>query len=570
MNGQRRVVSGTICILAIAFCLAFAAGMGFSAEQKEKARPAKIIATDYGSIQEAIDAARELGVYHIYVPSGVYYVDKTLNFTGFTWAPIKKKNPDGTEETIPRNITLTFEGAGRSTILIARTGETPAMDLSGCQPMMIMRNFVLQTPFIEDDSERGYRWLEGSAVGIFMARIKIPKGGAPSSGGHIFENVTVQGAFKTAAVLSWDSEVNRFYNCRFSNAGRGDGFIFTDFNREGVRSPYIENAPSCNTELHFYGSGFYSAGKGGVALRITGASDVSIHGGYIATGEDSFAGIYVDGTGHARNISLHDIRMECRGKHCLYAVGAASDILIEGGQWISQGGEMIRQEDKVRDNNPAHRNVFSRRAEGRAENWIIRNLRPSRNFEYDPALKLKEGKFCAMRFDSLQDSIVENISFQSQYITKDKDGKSKVVVATDIPLVVVEKYSRRNLFRVPSRESVVLKGDAKNNRIIATADAAGEKVPSLWLSGRSSWYGDRKSPTAPRYYDGVNRTYIKPDEGTSLINLGVMDVRKIKSPKKGDIAIHNGSGTKDGKPCPVFFDGKRWISFTTGAELKTE
>ncbi len=568
MNMRCKAVSAAGSLMVVTLALTFPGGCASTKEQPGRAKPHIIIATDYGSIQEAIDAARELEVYHIYVPSGVYYIDKTLNFTGLTWSPIRRKRPDGSEEMIPRNNTLTFEGAGRSTILIARTGDTPAMDLTGCQPMMIMRNFVLQTPFVEEREKQTYHWAAGSSVGIFMARIRNPRGGAPSSGSHVFQNVTVQGNFKIACILSWDSECNRLINCRISNTSSGDGYIFTDHNREGIKSPYVENQPSCNTELHFYGTNFRS--EGGAALRINGASDVAIHGGYISTGKDALAGIYLDGTIAARSISLRDIRMECGGKHCLYAVGAVSDILIEGGQWISQRGEMILHENKVRGNHPAHRNVFSRSTTGRAQNWTIRNVRPSRNFEDDPGLKLQEGKFCAMRFESLQDSIIEHVSFQSQYITKDKDGKTKAVVATDIPVVVVEKYSRRNVFRVPSRKSVVLGGDAKNNQIIATADGTGEEVPALWLSGKSSWYKKRGSPTAPRYYDGVNRTYIKPDAGISLVNLGLMDVKKIKNPEAGDIAIHDGSGLKGSRLSAVFFDGGKWISFATGEKIEFE
>ena len=77
-------------------------------------------------------------------------------------------------------------------------------------------------------------------------------------------------------------------------------------------------------------------------------------------------------------------------------------------------------------------------------------------------------------------------------------------------------------------------------------------------------------PTTPRYYDGINRTYVRPDEGVSLVNLGMMDVRKIKSPEAGDIAIHDGSGLADEKPRFVMFDGTKWISFAPAGELAAE
>jgi hypothetical protein len=59
-----------------------------------------------------------------------------------------------------------------------------------------------------------------------------------------------------------------------------------------------------------------------------------------------------------------------------------------------------------------------------------------------------------------------------------------------------------------------------------------------------------------------------PDQGVSLLNLGVMNVLAIKHPKAGDIAIHNGAGVKDGKPCLVMFNGSKWIRFTASAELE--
>jgi len=63
---------------------------------------------------------------------------------------------------------------------------------------------------------------------------------------------------------------------------------------------------------------------------------------------------------------------------------------------------------------------------------------------------------------------------------------------------------------------------------------------------------------------------VRPDEGVSLLNLGMMDVRKIESPEAGDIAIHDGSGLTDRKPCLVMFDGKKWISFAPVGELAAE
>ena len=50
-----------------------------------------------------------------------------------------------------------------------------------------------------------------------------------------------------------------------------------------------------------------------------------------------------------------------------------------------------------------------------------------RNFEADPNLGLRDGRSRAMRLDSLQDSAIEQITFQSQYVTAHKDSQRCLV-----------------------------------------------------------------------------------------------------------------------------------------------
>ena len=47
-----------------------------------------------------------------------------------------------------------------------------------------------------------------------------------------------------------------------------------------------------------------------------------------------------------------------------------------------------------------------------------------------------------------------------------------------------------------------------------------------------------------------------------------MDILTIKGAKAEDIAIHDGSGLKDSKPCLVMFNRKTWICFAAAAELE--
>ena len=188
-------------------------------------------------------------------------------------------------------------------------------------------------------------------------------------------------------------------------------------------------------------------------------------------------------------------------------------------------------------------------------------MRFSRSFEEDPALALDKSSikgFTSIRFDALQDSRIINNNF---YVRRQKPGEAgwSGVVDTEGPDIVVDKYSRRNFFEVPSREAVQLLGDAKANTIVALCDDADDKVPALWMGGESDAPGRKDQQ---KYYDtGTRRTYIKPDAGTSLLNLGMTNVFEIAAPRKGDVAFHDGTGFKDGKPRLAGYDGKEWLFF---------
>jgi hypothetical protein len=520
------------------------------------------VATDYANLHEAVAAAREHGVYRIYLPPGVYYLDKTLDLTRLTQEMLPGET-EGDNVKVPRNKTLIFEGSGRSTVIVGRTGDDPAIDLSGSQPRMILRDFMLQTPFVYPDEQGGYHWKEGSAVGILMARVRNPRGGAPSSGGHYFENVRVSGNFPVACAVAWDSETNRFVHCAFQNRGRGDGFIFTNSNQEGVKSPYVRNGNSTNTEQRFYGTSFASSGDGGVGLRITGKGDVSVHGGYFSAKPTKkwgqpFAGVYLDGTRGISNVTIRDVRMECTN-YSLYAVGAVNGVLIEGGEWIAMNAENIRHVERVPSGERPHRYVEDPNATGRARNWVIRGLRLSRSFEADPALALDKTErreaVSSIRFDALQDSRISNISY---YVRRHAPGKAAWGgdIATDRPHVVVEHYCRRNYFEVPSRGAVSLPEDARGNEVVALCEGTGEQVPALWRSGEPD--GDRLFKS---YDGGIRRRYVKPDSGTAFLNLGVTNVLEVEEARRGDLALHDGTGFEDGRQRLAIYNGERWMFF---------
>ena len=53
----------------------------FQAALQAAEKPHTIVVTDYPDIHAAVAAARKLGVGRIYVPAGIYYLDKTLDLS---------------------------------------------------------------------------------------------------------------------------------------------------------------------------------------------------------------------------------------------------------------------------------------------------------------------------------------------------------------------------------------------------------------------------------------------------------------------------------------------------------
>ena len=549
MLWQRTAIAiGCLCLLRP---VASGAGAGRTAGE----RPNRVVVTDYPDIYAAIEAAKRLRVHDIYIPSGVYLLDKTLNFSALSWAPVTIKDGAKGTMTVPRNATMVVKGAGRTTILVARTGEAPAIDLTGAHRSMILRDFVLQSPWV-DDGSKGRRWVKGANVGILMSRMKGSGGVTPSSGGHYFENIVVQGVFSKAGVVSWNSEVNRFVACAFRNRG-GDAFIVTHLNREGVKSPYVEHGLSSNVDIRFFGTILSTRARDSVALRICGAAGVSLHGTCLSTFGEAFAAVYIDGTEtSARNISFRDVRMECSAGHCLYAVGAVSHVCLEGGDWIATGAENIRHEDRIPNQAGPHRFVAFPREHGRAQNWTIRNLRLSRNFPAGGVTSATRARMPCIRFESLQNSHLEELTF---YVQHRKPGEASLgTIDTVGPHIVVDAYSRRNTFEVPSREAVALRGDARGNTIVALCEGTPERVPALWRSAESS----RRSYGLQKFYDGgTRRTYVQADAGPSLLNLGTTNVFRLTDPRRGDLTLHDGTGFDDGKPRLAVYDGRSWVFF---------
>jgi len=123
MSRPNSRTSGIVRLTAVTLSLTVLVGIGWGETSLAEDQRERIIATDYSSIQEAIDSARELGILHIYLPAGKYEIAKTLNLTGFHGGIL--------------------EGAGcYTTIIQTATGSTPGMDLTNSSAM-VLKNFQL-------------------------------------------------------------------------------------------------------------------------------------------------------------------------------------------------------------------------------------------------------------------------------------------------------------------------------------------------------------------------------------------------------------------------------------------
>jgi len=283
-----------------------------------------IVATPGRPLQDAINALPPTGG-TVYLSPGIYTLTKPLNLTNFR-APSK---------------TITLIGAGRyATEIRGKNFNGPIIDMTASSYCTI-----------KDLTIRG----EKVDVGILLAREF--QGAGATAGHHTFENVIITGEFSKAAVYSMGSEVNRFYNCIFTNRKKkGYCFYSTPRNPLNVKSCYMGGGGGggCNTELRFYGCTWGAEGIDSVGLRIDGhSSDVTIYGGYFACKKTGTIGIYLCGrdpsckkTQSIYNVTIKDVRIEAKGgKYCLYTEGDTNNIHIEGGYWdadhifISQGYE---------------------------------------------------------------------------------------------------------------------------------------------------------------------------------------------------------------------------------------
>ena len=393
-----------------------------------------LVASDYPSLQAAIDALPPEGG-TVFIPAGTYEITKTIDLT--------RRYGLG---AVPGRAAVTIQGAGIcSTRLVGKTGDMPIFDLS-MSGYCVFRDLYVQGVDCE--------------VGFLMARGP----GKGSAGSHVMENVVMSGRYRKAAVYLMGSEVNRFYNCHFSNT-LPDAFTiyFGAGNMLGVKSPYVEAQGGSNTELRLYGCTICSFGENSVGLYVRGfASDVSIFGGYMAN--RGFSAIVLDGTEACIDrVNIRDIRVEGEyGRHVLYAKGCVRNITISGGYWLTTGGEVIRYEV------PPKGGTW-------AENWRIIGLslniydwafkNPSKPEFYLQHYPLTDEGYVFARFDDLRHSVLELLWGVVARFEKGEKGQPRTLYPQNKRLIVIEKMSQGNIIVVRSRKHVLIKGEAKATRI---------------------------------------------------------------------------------------------------------
>jgi len=59
--------------------------------------------------------------------------------------------------------------------------------------------------------------------------------------------------------------------------------------------------------------------------------------------------------------------------------------------------------------------------------------------------------------------------------------------------------------------------------------------------------------------NGVRRHYAGSSASGEVMNLEMVNTKNVKNPRRGDIALDDGTNAPDGKPALAIYDGKNWI-----------
>lgn len=442
------------------------------------------VASDYPSIQAAIDSLPEGTGGTVYIPEGRWVLDKPLDLTRRTYY---RPPPEIMEAGgfAPRTSGyLHLMGAGHGTILEGRMKEGPVIDMVDSS-YCTLSNMQIQS--------------QTAQCGILLGRPHQKNRGGilVSSGWHTFYNLWINGSYSVACVYNQASEVDRWYGCTFMNS-HPDAycFVFTYRNFAGIVSPYagemVEIGSNADQRLHgclFMQHPPAKENPEGACIYIQGwAEDFALTDCDFGVGGVK-ALLWLDGTrSPVKEVHLMNNRFENSATYLLLATGRSIHTQFVGNTCYGAKQNLVRAES--------------------ADSWVIS----------DNQLINYEGKdLPALVFGSLiNSSVTRNWIIISE--SEEKKGQT--------PLMVVE---------------------------------GGCVGCDLTLARRADFQGTlTRSRLTALDEEGVRREYLGSAAGSLLLNLPPVDTSKIASPKRGDVALDDGTNTQSGKPGLAVYDGERW------------
>ena len=484
--------------------------------------PGVIMATDYPDLQAAVDALPAPGGM-VFLPPGTYRLKKPLDLAD-------------TYNSGNKTRWITLQGTGKLNTII--TGDFPD------QPLVDATNAGRLT--VSDLT------FSGKCKTLWLSARRDGNGG----GGSAFYNCMFRGDHAEVTIWLIGSECNRFFNCEiYNNTTNGVCVAFLpdkQFTARGIsyniESPYVgaNMTGSSTTELRFYGSVIQSSGANSIGLYARGSTaDISINGGYHH--HAGFASIYLDGsTANVGDTAFRDLRIEGeQGLYCLYATGAVRNVTIESGNWGS-AGEVIRYEAATEGHG----------ADAGAEGWSISNIsltiqdQSVRNPTKGGAtLTLPRDQRAILRLDRMDSCRIENIWVRAYEIVPAPKAETKPDEKDYGTVIQNQAFTTKDKLEYYTPKLLVCSDWARGNTIQA-ATTGDVVLPANSLGNRVECLADDGGAVRRTYFGGGSR----PD----LLNLAPVDVRTIKSPRVGDLAMDNGALHGNGAPCLAYYDGKTW------------
>lgn len=291
-------------------------------------KPARVVATDYPDLQQAVDALRDQ-TGELYIPAGTYVLTKTLDLT----------QPPGYRGGIK------ILGEGRMTKIIGKTKGQPVIDLTGANHCLIQDlNIEAETSQVTPQ--------DAPNIGLLLARNR--EGGAAQE--HRFSNLIINGYFTLANVYNITSELDRFIGCIFINRAPGaHNFVWSSDNFAHVKSPYRGELRTLysNTELRIIGCSFYNwgGGEGGSNLHMRGFTmDTTVRDCYMNPPKGGYA-VYLGTSsrgGPVRNAVFDSIRIEGENGADIFHIEGKAELITIRNSTIMYGRGYAVNADRLK------------------------------------------------------------------------------------------------------------------------------------------------------------------------------------------------------------------------------